>query len=69
MRAWEVENSLAVLLERLPAEDLGEQVRRVLVGRDVLDRDDAWAVMSVSSMIPAVGLSCAGFHPWNSDPG
>ena len=40
MRAWEVENSLAVLLERLPAEDLGEQVRRVLVGRDVLDRDD-----------------------------
>ena len=36
MRAWEVENSLAVLLERLPAEDLGEQVRRVLVGQDDL---------------------------------
>ena len=32
-----------MLLEGLPAEDLGEQIRRVLVGRDVLDRDDPGA--------------------------
>ena len=30
-----VEHHLAVLLERLPLEDLGEEVRGVLVGRDV----------------------------------
>ena len=30
-----VEHRLAVLLERLPLEDLGEEVRGVLVGRDV----------------------------------
>ena len=36
-----VEHHLAVLLERLPLEDLGEEVRGVLVGRDVLHLHDA----------------------------
>ena len=36
-----VEHHLAMLLERLPLEDLGEEVRGVLVGRDVLHLHDA----------------------------
>ena len=43
MRAWEVEDSLAALLERLSAEDLSEQARRVLIGRYVFDGYDAGA--------------------------
>ena len=36
-----IEDELAVLLERLPLQDLREQVRGILVGRDVLHLNDA----------------------------
>ena len=37
-----------MLLERLPLENLGEQVRGILVGRDVLHLNDAGAPLSRS---------------------
>ena len=39
----QVQDDLAVLLEMLPREDLREQVRRVVIGADVGDGDDAGA--------------------------
>ena len=41
--AGQVEDRLAVFLERLPGEDFGEEIGRIVLGADVRDGDEAGA--------------------------